>query len=445
MTYTKSLERFPTLRQSRLSTFDSCALRAHLEEEHRRGWSGHPAARGQIMHRTFARALRVMNKQNEGSIPTDAMLEILFDALRQDDVDRACPHCGREIAERGRSVDDAGVASESAMLTCAAGHTFRSDFANIPAKEIKDMRWVAIKWAAASEANPYDIANLVDIEQRLSHPILYADGDSYVKRVLTGQLDAMFVTGQNDEEAIVLDWKDTYDMPGPSDVGFEGYFQQRFYAWLVMKHFPAIQRVTLREVYVRYSAEREASVFREDLEAVEAELSALAERFDRAFHEGNFPPSPGRHCVLCPRPGSCPIFPGVREQGAITDDIMARRVAGEAMVAKRALKQRQDALRAWAGGRGSITINSTPGRERVWGFRESRRTSRPTREELEQAMRGGGRLSQERVDALYKESVVAKFEPHRPIVEEPSQDDEDLADQLRRSIEQAGGSVREEQ
>lgn len=421
MTYTKALERFPTVRQSRLSTFDKCALMAHFEEEYRRDWSGHPQMRGKIMHRVFARALRVMHEHNERTIPSDAMLELLAEELRQADVDRECPNCGKEVVERrgGRCV-------------CAAGHEFGSDFGNIPFKEIKDMRWVAIKWATDME---FDIDALVDIEKRLSMRVRYPDenGD-LVGRVLTGQLDAMFVSGADDDEAIVIDWKDTWDLPGPADVGFEGYFQQRFYAWLVLLEYSAIERVTLREVYVRYSQVREATVYRSELEQITAELAALVERFDRAFSEEFFPPSPGRHCQLCPRPGSCPIFPGVRQEGAITDDAMARRYAGEANVARAALKQREEAMKAWASVRGPIELNSTPGRERAWGFRQRKRVSRPTREQLERAMYLYG--SRVNLDELFKESVTTRFEPHRPEEIEPTADDAKLMSMLERSMPQ---------
>src|SRR5690242_11097282 len=116
-----ALERFPTLRQSRLATFDACALRAFFEEEYRRGWSGHPQARGQLTHRVLARALRVMHEQGEGRIETDVILDLLFDELRMG---------GEELV-------------------------------NVPMREVKDIRWVVVKFATDNE---FDIANLVDVE-----------------------------------------------------------------------------------------------------------------------------------------------------------------------------------------------------------------------------------------------------------------------------------------
>lgn len=426
--YPKALERFPTLRQSRLSTFDKCALEAHFEEEFRRDWSGHPQARGIIAHRVYARALQVMHEHNERRIETDVILELLFDTLRQADADTECPMCGKEIVEQ-----------KDGRATCAVGHSFRSDLVNIPFEQIKDLRWEVVKFA---HDNEFDIENLVDIEHRLRGTLTYPGSNgAKIERVLTGQLDALFVAGEDDDEAVVIDYKSTWDLPAPQEVGFEGYFQQRFYAWLVMVNYPAFQRVTTREHYTRFSATREATVERVQLEYITAELAALAERFDRAFEQENFPPSPGRHCQLCPRPGSCPIFPGVRVEGAITDDAMAHRYAGEALVAKAAYEQRQKALRAWASVRGAVPITSTPGRERVWGFRESKRTSRPTKDELERALYVHG--SNLDLNSLYKPQAVTRFEPHYPreVQEEPV--DAGLMNALEQSLKAADDSVRE--
>lgn len=416
--YPKALERFPTIRQSRGVAFDACALSAKLDADYRAHWSGHPQVRGQIMHRVFAEALRTMVETGENGIPTDVMVGLLADALRQDDVDRECPDCG------GAIIDATG-----GIIRCAQGHEFAGDFGNIPMAEIKDMRWVSVKWA---NDNTFDIEHLVDIEQRLKTPITYPDGEGgHVERMLTGQLDALFAP--EPDHAVVLDWKDTWGLPAPTEVGFDGYAQQRWYAWLVMKNYPSVDRVTLREFYVRHSASREATVHRYELVDVEQELSALAERFDRAFQQNTYPPSPGRHCLYCAKPASCPIFPGVKGEGLITDEQTARRIAGEAIVAKAALQQREKALKAWADVRGAIPIRADAGRERVWGFVERKRISRPTREELEKHLYLGKKID---LDALYREQTVTRFEQHVPTAVEDTADDAKLMQALEDSLKQ---------
>ena len=416
-------ERYPTLRQSRLATFDRCALSAKFEEDYRQGdnsWTGHPQARGQIFHRFAAKALRTMSEMGERTIPTDLALAILAECLRQHDVDVECPTCQAPIVGRAKG-----------RILCSNGHDHHSGFVNLPADQVKDLRWVVVKWA---NDNAFDIDNLVSIEERLAAPIMCqtAAGDIY-ERVLTGQLDAMFVTGEADDEAIVLDWKDTWAVPGPTDVGFDGYFQQRFYAWLVFKTYPTIQKVTLREFYVRFSEPREATVWRDDIEDIENEMSALAERFDRAFNEENFPPSPGAHCQVCPRPGACPIFSGVRGEGAITSQKMAEKVAAEAIVIQSALKQRKTALAAWASAHGDIPISDHKGK-RVWGHRETKRTSRPTREQVEMAIAAHGPNVD--LDELFKKSKTTRFVPHMPPEIPDEAIDADLLNALEQSVAQ---------
>jgi hypothetical protein len=414
---TTAVERFPRLRQSRLATFDRCALSAKFEEDYRTGFSGHPQARGTMFHRFAAEALRTMARQQETQIPTEEAIQILNEVIRQADIDKECPSCQKPITKK-----------EQGRIFCDEGHEHASDFVNLPAEQIKDLRWIVVKWA---NDNAFDIENLVEIEQRLEAPIRCQDAEvNIIERVLTGQLDAWFVTGPEDDEAIVLDWKDTWMLPAPKEVGFDGYFQQRFYAWLIMQLYPQIQKVTLREFYVRYSEPREATVWRVDMEDVESELAALVERFDRAWTEENFPPAPGQHCQFCPRPSACPIFAGVRGEGAITSDEMARKVAAEAMVVRSALDDRTKSLKAWASAHGPVEISDHKGR-RVWGFQPSTRTSRPSQEEVEQAMSVG-------IDpvTLFKTSQTTRFAPHIPKEPEDMPDDAALIQALEESIEQ---------
>lgn len=417
------LERFPTLRQSRLAAFDRCALSSYFSEEFTSNWSSHPQARGTIFHRFAAKALRTMVKEGEKTIPTDLALEILHECLRQHDIDEECPTCFGPITDR-----------RDGKIRCADGHEHRSGFVNLPMSEVKDLRWVVVKWA---HENAFDIENIVDIEQRLRADLRYpnpANDGSYVTRAITGQLDALFVTGPEDDEAIVLDWKDSWALPAPTEVGFDGYFQQRCYAWLVFKTYPTIQRVTLREFYVRYGEPREATVWRNDMEDVEAELAALAERFDRSFTENDYPPTPGAHCQFCSRPGACPIFSGVRVEGQITDPETAERIAGEATVIKAALKQRTEALKAWASVHGDVPISDHKGR-RVWGYRPSKRLSRPSKEEVAVALEVHG--ADLDVNTLFTEAKTTRFVPHvPPEVPEDPEADQKLMAALEASIAQ---------
>ena len=47
-----------------------------------------------------------------------------------------------------------------------------------------------------------------------------------------------------------------------NQISYEGYFQQRFYGWLVLKCYPQVQAVTLREFYARRTEARSATLTR---------------------------------------------------------------------------------------------------------------------------------------------------------------------------------------
>lgn len=420
--YQEAVERFPRLRQSTLASFDRCALSTSFEQSYEQGWSSFPQARGTMFHRVAAEMLKTMFRLEDNTLPVSEAIAILDEQIRQDDVDKTCPKCGADAAW------DAG----EKKVVCANGHRTESDFVNLPMSELKDLRWTVAKFA---KENAFDIANLVDVEQRIDATVRYPDGQGGgVDRVLTGQLDALFIVGDQADHAIVLDWKDTWALPAPTEVGFDGYFQQRFYAWLVFRNYPTVQRVTLREVYVRYSEHREADVWRGDIEDVEADLSALAERFDAAFTLRRFPPTPGKHCGFCPLPERCPIFPAVRGEGAVTDAETAERFARELTVAKAAVKSRDAGLKAWVERNGPVPISDHKGKRQI-GFRPAKRVARPDRAAVEQALAEAGGANVD-VGALFKESTVTRFEAHTPAdPPPPDATDERLERALRESLE----------
>ena len=152
-------------------------------------------------------------------------LAILHEMLRQDDIDRHCPAAGARRSSRESR-------TATALLERAP---LRDGFVNIPMSEVKDLllgrQEVGLRQHVRHQ-------NLVDVEKRLSGTVRYTIDGVGVDRELAGQLDALLVEGEWDDHAIVLDWKDTWGLPPPTEVSFQGYFQQRFYAWLVMQELP---------------------------------------------------------------------------------------------------------------------------------------------------------------------------------------------------------------
>ena len=379
-----------------------------------------------MFHRVAAECLREMARLGEDEIPTDAALSILRDLLRQDEVDRSCPECG------------AGVRPGLDKLhrrACESGHRFETDFVNLPLAEVKDLHWCVIKWA---HDNSFDVARLVDVEQRLEGEVRYPhpSGGS-VPRRLSGKLDAVFLEETDDQHAIVVDWKDTWGMPPQTEVSFEGYFQQRMYAFLIFRNYPGVEKVTLREFYVRFSEPREASLTREDEPELHSELAALAERFDRAWEERLFPASPGKHCGWCVRPGACPIPDFARSDGRVIDEGRAVDLARQLIVGDQVVKGARAALRAWAENHGPIPVKDAKGR-RALGFVETTSTLRPSLDDLERAEREkGGPLNSLEMRQLYRERKQTKFQAHNPKEVDEAEVEEEIRRQLEASIEAA--------
>lgn len=445
--YPRAVKRFPALRQSLLSSFDNCSLTTYFDHEYRKGWSTTPQGRGQLFHRFAGECLKTMSSLGEEMIPVDAALAILRDVLRQDDADRECPKCGGAVKP--------GIDRRTCQRTCEAGHKFDTQLVNVPIDMAKDLHWIAVKWA---HDNAFDIGNLVDVEQRLRAGVRYPDRrrGGTVPRTLTGQIDALFVEGT--ERAIVIDWKDTWALPAETDVSFGGYFQQRFYAWLVFRAYPTVQEVVLREFYVRFSKTREATVWRTDEEEIHDELAALAERFDRQWEEQlvleeaagpagkerwAFVPTPGKHCSFCIRPSGCPIPVFGRGEGRITDQGRAEQVARQLIVAEEVVKRARHDLRAYAATHGPIPVKDAKGK-RALGYVEETRVERPDFEAIAQLERELGRPpSAAEIKALYKVRHGTKFKAHNPVEVDEAAADAEIQAQLEASIAAAQARMRE--
>lgn len=424
--YWRAVERFPRVRQSALSTFDSCGLSSRFEMTYTNGWSTHPQARGTAFHRLAADCLRTMAALGETTIPVDVALAHLHETLRQADVDLACPHCNAQEVKPG---------IRDGLRTCGAcARTFPTDLMNLPMHEVKDLYWMTKKWA---HDNEWDISNLIDVEERLTVPLSYPDGSGgSVLRHVTGQMDATFQAAGDPSHAIVLDWKTSFAVPGPTTISFEGYFQQRMYGWLIMKTYRNVNSVTLREFYVRFSEPREVRIWREDLDEIEQEFSALVERFDRAVHDDAYTPSPGRHCQWCIRPSACPIGAEARDEGRITSQAEAEKVGRQVLVAERVLKQSKGALSSWANIHGPIPVRDAKG-ARVLGYRETTTQRRPSKEALELALREAGSLSGLNVDKLFPVSKGTRFEQFAPPRVQPTDDDAALLANLEGALAEA--------
>lgn len=385
------LERWPTVRQSLLSKFDDCALSCYFELKYRTGsWSTLDAMSGTIMHRFCAECLREMREMDSEYIEVGIALSILEDVLEQRDVPP-------------------------------------EDRVRIPLRHVPTLRWMASKFA---RDNHFSIRHVVDIEHRLEAKLEYRDDDGELRtRALTGQLDALIADPDTPEEAIIIDWKTGWGLPprrhqDAEDPGlsYHGFFQQRFYGWLVMKNYPHIRAVTLREFYTRRSQARPARIERSSLPQIEQELGFLVLELDRALkhgkpkkldfeHVGPWKPSPGKHCANCLGARNCPIESDAREHYAVTSQSRAEQMVAELEVAEAIRGSHREALRPfvdlhgpqgskWSKGRRAFGYKTTRSGPTLTFFTPSGTDRAPSRAEedkkLEDALRRSAEAAKER-------------------------------------------------
>lgn len=386
------IERWPRVRQSLLAKHDDCALSAYFEMRYTGYWSSLPAASGVIFHRFCAECLRVMRMEDTEYIEVGIALAVLEEVLEQRGIE---PH------ERVR----------------------------LPLREVKNLRWMAAKFA---KDNRFSIRKVVDVEHRLEAKLAYRDDEGELReRVLTGQLDALIADPDSEDEAIIIDWKSGWGLPperhqDADDPGlsYHGYFQQRFYGWLVMMNYPHIKAVTLREFYTRRSKLRPARIKRAEMPAVEEDLARAVRDLDLCLASGKpkklklpqvapWMPSPGKHCAHCPAAARCPIESDAREKYAVTSQKQAERMVAELEVAEAIRSSHREALRPyveehgpvgarWSKGRRAFGLKTQKGGRPVLTFFTPEGTDRaPERAEedaaLEDALRRSADEAKERV------------------------------------------------
>lgn len=401
--YPRAMKAFPRVRQSHLSAYDNCALSFRFERDTTFGFTYPWQARGRMFHRFAAKAWEEMERQGERTLEVDVGLAILEEVLRQDDVDRQCPTCRSTRIRKGLNRDGTRF-----CLRCRS--RFESEFVNLPQREIRDLFWIVKKFCVD---NAWSVENLASIEERLNVVVYYPNPHGgQVARTLTGQLDVLFI--EQGTRAIVVDLKDTWKLPPPTELEHDGYFQQRFYGMLVLANYRAVEEVVLREFYVRRSEPREAVVYRHQLDEILAGMAATVERFDRSIEEGLHPATPGSHCGWCPMPQRCPIVSDVRGEGRIRNYQEARAVAAELVVLDSVKKRSTKAMQAWSRQYGDVEVRDAKGR-RVYGHRRTETMARPSKDKLVSAIdeaRAQGKPLE--LSELYPKREGTRFDVHPP-------------------------------
>jgi hypothetical protein len=331
------------LRQSQIARFDNCALSLLLDVEEPGSHRGNLAAIGTLWHRWVARAIKLMQLQGMTSIPVDVGLTELLDVIAQ------------------RDVEDAAVV-------------------HLPMAELKWLRIMVTRWCYDSH---FDSNRVLAIEGEWSGTIAVPDGNGgFYPRKVVGHPDV--VVGDPPDGIIIVDWKTGWSPPaklGAEDEQLhgseavevkdekltdQGYAQQVIYGILGLQQYPAVNKVTLREAYLRHGEYREATIERVNLERLMDVLGAVIAQIDAAFEAGpdseRWIPSAGVHCGICPQPRKCPLTDW---HGIPTTLEEAQLLANEWIVAEKVRKERAPLLKGWVDVNGPVPVRHGKGRREV--------------------------------------------------------------------------------
>lgn len=314
------------VRQSTLRAFSQCPLATSWALEDDGDYSSEEAALGTVAHGVLERILSDLKVSGEERIGFDRALELM-----------------------GRAATDPGMP----VLGSEALATLR-----ILTLQLAKMEWSATR--------------IVALERRLYADVPCPDGE--LRRV-TGQPDFVMRSDQPGE-AIVGDLKTGQAKPPPAPrdddwtkdqgrpyLSERGLFQLDLNGLLVMRKWPGIHTVILREWHLRHAMTREAWLTREELPEVERRVGILLQNFWQ-MRTGTRKPEAraGGHCErMCPNPLACPIPPAERRStiagnGELVDDTQAFTMAA-VYAAVCAQKDRLTAaLKAWCDGGRDIPV-----------------------------------------------------------------------------------------
>lgn len=254
-----------------------------------------------------------------------------------------------------RRQGEAQMATEEAVVI--AREVYAASPITLSAEDHDALNWMVLGFCKYKWRPERTLA----IEEPLRIEVVCPDG---VVRVAKGQPD--LVIADPPKGLVVVDYKTTRAKPrAPREAPAEGEpirgkeyltdvgtFQRQFYGFLLLRSYPSVEYVTLRELLVRYPEEppREATLQRSDLEHVEPRIGTAMMKLDDALSdpESDFwRPKPGRQCNKCEVARSCPIPVEQRGDGALETQEDADALAQVYVVSKALYSQAASQLKAW--------------------------------------------------------------------------------------------------
>lgn len=188
-------------------------------------------------------------------------------------------------------------------------------------------------------------------------------------KLLTGRIDLL--SEADPGTLLVDDYKSTFNVP--SESAYEGLFQMKAYALLVLLGRPrdglpplgdGVQFVHTRQVFPRYLSddgalrERSTVLSRQEIMDWRWDLERLASDFlARLEADGPWPATRGAHCSECAAPRLCPLPPRLRDYaGSINtrEEAELAMAATEAAAADVAAMRRE--IRNWSKRNGALRV-----------------------------------------------------------------------------------------
>ena len=285
MSATQTPER---VRQSYAALFDRCHLAAHLSEQVT-DFSTHAQGRGTAFHLFAKRVVETCLTEDSPSFDVELSKTLMREAI----------------------VDSGEV---------------------VPAEEYETL--MALAWRFAAERS-WDLATIVDLEEQYEAQV--------AGLIITGRPDLIRI---EDDVAKIRDYKTAWAVPPEADI--KSSFQGRWYALIVFKAYPQVDRVEVEFDHVRWGEDPVTAVYeRRELADLEGFVATVLERIKLARERDEWKATPGSQCTICPAAHLCPIPKAERDEGSIESPEAAQAVA-EWLVATEALTGKvKGALKAW--------------------------------------------------------------------------------------------------
>lgn len=206
----------------------------------------------------------------------------------------------------------------------------------------------------------FDIQKVVDpeISVNLDWELNQLDSTFDESVWLRAKIDLLSFYGENNEHAIVDDYKSSWRMVSESELREDT--QALIYAWLVFQICKSVETVKVRFRWIRFKRSTETLFSKCDVDHIEGLLRDLSNQIEyraslNETPEKAWPPVPGDVCTFCPV--QCPIAQKLADTDQIVTSFeQATRLAQEYIVLDKAYDQRKKLLKIWIDENGPINV-----------------------------------------------------------------------------------------